>query len=332
MIVQSDFLTHWKVKALANRVGMESALTALLALWGHCERRKAWEFELTPLMLAGICDFKGDAGELFAVMAEVKLIDAPDSEGWFQVHQWGKVNAALVKKWVANKGQGWRWHPRGFACQSIDRSIDQSIDRSSDDSIDTTIGLDRIGEDRIGNPEAGGKPPQVGRSSSTPPAAHPDSDPVEDAKKKKTRARDVIFDALLRVCGLPMEGLTKSEGGRVAKAKSEIMAAMPPQVCDSGDLLECVAEIERRAAAYCREWPKSEMTPTALAANWSRFSGQSGAPKKEKARIDVEPDGDWMAAASRLLLPVLPGEQWALIERGWRVQILKELNNMEAAA
>jgi hypothetical protein len=45
----------------------------------------------------------------------------------------------------------------------------------------------------------------------------------------------------------------------------------------------------------------------------------------------VEPDGDWMAAAARLELPVLAGEQWALIERGWRVQILKELNDQALA-
>lgn len=183
MIVQSDFLTHWKLKALATRIGMEAAVTSLLALWAHCEKRRAWEFELTPLMLAGICDYKGMAPELFDLMLQLRLIEATD-KGWFQVHEWGKVNAALVCKWAGHKGKGWCWHPRGFVCKvSNDKSVkdtnDQSIDQSIDASNDRTIGLDRIGEDRIGEErrsEAAG--------AARPPAS-PDSEPESAAQKKE---------------------------------------------------------------------------------------------------------------------------------------------------
>lgn len=99
----------------------------------------------------------------------------------------------------------------------------------------------------------------------------------DEKKKKGGRERDAVFDALLRVCGMPMEGLTGSEGGRVAKARKEIM-----QACFGLTVEGIVAEIERRAATYRREWPNAELTPTALAANWSRFAGgqkkEGGAP------------------------------------------------------
>ena len=108
-------------------------------------------------------------------------------------------------------------------------------------------------------------------SPEDPPPLPPAGSDVK--KKKGGRERDAVFDALLRVCGMPMSGLTGSEGGRVAKARKEIMDAMPQDrpTLDMESFI--VAEIERRAAAYRREWPNAELTPTALASNWSRFAG-----------------------------------------------------------
>lgn len=74
-----------------------------------------------------------------------------------------------------------------------------------------------------------------------------------------------------------------------------------------------------------------------MAANWAGLftekctvAGQPGGAKKETARpavnVIAEPSGDWREVAARLLLPVMPGEQWALLERVWKVQILKAMN------
>jgi hypothetical protein len=326
MIVQSDFLTHWKVKALANRVGMEAALTALLALWAHCERRRAWEFELTPLMLAGICDFKGDAGKLFTVMLELKLLEATDSERWYQVHEWGKVNAALAGKWVANKGKGWRWHPRGYACQSIDPSIDQAIERTADRAGDTTIGLDRIGEDRIGETDCPDKPGGAELALAAAEVPSPESKTLPPPQKKKgaaaERPRDAVFDALLRVCGLPLTGLTKSEGGRVATAKKQVIDTFPE---DGRDADTVTREIERRAARMRAAWgERVTLTPTAIAANWSQFDGP--AKKEGAARVTqgiTEPEGDWKALLPELGLQ--PVNSWAMLERADKVRVLRKI-------
>ena len=76
-----------------------------------------------------------------------------------------------------------------------------------------------------------------------------------------------------------------------------------------------------------------------MAANWAGlftekctaavYPGRPGSAKKETGRpavnVIAEPSGDWRAVAALLLLPVMPGEQWALLDRSWKVQILKAL-------
>lgn len=167
-------------------------------------------------------------------------------------------------------------------------------------------------------------------SPADPPLAPPAG---SDAKKKKGgRERDAVFDALLRVCGMPMEGLTGSEGGRVAKARKEIRDAMPQDrpTLEMDDFM--VAEIERRAAAYRREWPNAELTPTALAANWSRFAGGQ---KKEggAARVSQaiqEPSGDWRTLARQTVGLAWVDETtlWFMLERPDKVKIVNALREV----
>ena len=287
MIVQSDFLTHWKTKALANRIGMEAALTALLALWTHCERRRAWEFQLTPLMLAGICDFKGEATELFDTMLAVNLIDRCADPAWFQVHEWGKVNAALVCKWVGHKGKGWFWHPRGHASDSIDRSIDATGELALEQPIVPTIGLDRIGEDRIGESDLAGKPPEGLKAASSMPQTSaavpaPDLTPnrppetPDSAKKKKgagavrkPRAPNPLFDALVAIEGCDPAQITGPMAACIGKALKTIREVSPDVT---------VAEIHRRADAYRAKWQDITLTAQALAKHW----GTLGAAQKKE--------------------------------------------------
>ena len=82
-----------------------------------------------------------------------------------------------------------------------------------------------------------------------------------------------------------------------------------------------------------------------MAANWAGLftekctgavdPGRPGGAKKETARpavnVIAEPAGDWRAVAERLGLPVMPGEQWVLLERSWKVQILKAMNDKDQA-
>ena len=104
MILDPDFLTHWKTQALIGAIGAGPALTAILGLWGHCQTRKEWEFALTPRMLAGICRFTGDAEMLLAEMETCGFLDK--KEGTWEVHGWAEKNASLLSSWKVGKTGG----------------------------------------------------------------------------------------------------------------------------------------------------------------------------------------------------------------------------------
>ncbi len=119
MIIEMDFMGHWKTRALMAAIGRGEALQALILLWGHCQSRKAWEFELSPLKLAGICGFEGDATKLMETMRALQWIDPAEEAGWFRVHDWGETNASLVGKWAGGaRERGAHWHPRGHVVKA----------------------------------------------------------------------------------------------------------------------------------------------------------------------------------------------------------------------
>ncbi len=167
MIVDRDLLTHWKLKSLIQVIGRGEALTALLSLWAHCEARKAWEFKLTPLMLAGICAYEGkgrtpperehEASTLFATLLTLAFIEKAEEDGWYRVHDWGERNAGLHVKWPGK--HGFEWHPRGYP---VKRGETSPSGAPPPPPRGAAKGApipppDRIGEDRIGEE----KPPVV---------------------------------------------------------------------------------------------------------------------------------------------------------------------------
>ena len=104
MIVQPDFLTHWKVQALSGIIGRAEALTALLSLWGHCQNSRTYVFKFTLPMLAGICQYQGNAATLHQAMLDCQLLDELPA-GEFEVHGWAEKNATLLTSWHnGNKG------------------------------------------------------------------------------------------------------------------------------------------------------------------------------------------------------------------------------------
>lgn len=169
MIIEPDFLTHWKLKALISAVGKAEALKALLSLWAHCQRRKAWEFQLTPLMLAGICDFEGEAQKLWDAMKELVWIEPAEELGWFRVHDWDVTNASLIGRWAGGlRKTGAGWHARGYAtdppsgasggstsgqAKVVKAATSGSSDGSASGPTDL-IGLDRIGLEGKSTPKA----------------------------------------------------------------------------------------------------------------------------------------------------------------------------------
>lgn len=104
MIVSPDFLNHWKTEHLITLTGDEAAPLMLIRLWGHCQQRKRWEFELNPTVLKSICKSKCSGDELLSILKECGFIDVEDQS--FRVHDWEEVNASLISSWSNGKKGG----------------------------------------------------------------------------------------------------------------------------------------------------------------------------------------------------------------------------------
>lgn len=176
MIVQSDFIHHWKTKALAARIGNEAALLALLALWGYCEKRKLWEMQLTPIKLAGICNYTGPQAEnLLASMVEIGFLDVTEEQTedgtlvlWYEVHEWGEINSGLVHNWWAAKGKtASGWHKRGHLITKV-KTEDVTKVKTEDGTNDRTMGWDGMGEEKKNTPQ----PPKGGAESAISKLLH----------------------------------------------------------------------------------------------------------------------------------------------------------------
>jgi len=107
MIIETDFLDHWKTQLLVEKTGMLHAPLFLLRLWGHCQARRKWQFQnLTTEGLAKLCHWTGDALQFKNILIECKFVHEK-KEGILAVHDWEVSNAMLIRCWV-NGAKGGR--------------------------------------------------------------------------------------------------------------------------------------------------------------------------------------------------------------------------------
>lgn len=110
-------------------------------------------------------------------------------------------------------------------------------------------------------------PPRNGHDVGPKQAQMTDTDTDTEktlASGKPTRPRDLIFEALVDVCGLAPDELTKSARGRVNVAAKELR-----------DIGASPDGIRARARVHRTRWPNAELTPTSLATNYAQL-GSSG--------------------------------------------------------
>ena len=99
MIIDPDFLEHWRTRMLVNFLADdEKAPLYIIRIWAHCQIRRATKFESMPCDgLRALCRYEGDAEVL-----EHGLINA----GFIQregeaiiVPKWSEHNAKLIANW-----------------------------------------------------------------------------------------------------------------------------------------------------------------------------------------------------------------------------------------
>ncbi len=120
MIVEPDFLDHWKTRLLVQRTNDESAPLMILRLWAHCQSRKKWKFEnMTDEVLVAICRAKptgypqvsAGSNGLRSILIDCGF--ARGDNGTFAVHDWEVTNKSLINSWNnGSKGGRPRKNPR----------------------------------------------------------------------------------------------------------------------------------------------------------------------------------------------------------------------------
>lgn len=105
MIIEPDFLDHWKTRLLMRLLETEAAPNYVIRLWSHCQTRKTNRFhEWTPDLLASVCRWPGNSDQFWQAMMQTFC---RYQDGHLIVHQWDEVNASLIAAW-GNGGKGGR--------------------------------------------------------------------------------------------------------------------------------------------------------------------------------------------------------------------------------
>ena len=105
MIIEPDFLDHWKTRLLMRLLDTEAAPNYVIRLWSHCQTRKTNKFpEWSPAILASVCRWPGDADQFWSAMMQTFC---RSEDGYLIAHEWDEVNASLIAAW-SNGGKGGR--------------------------------------------------------------------------------------------------------------------------------------------------------------------------------------------------------------------------------
>jgi hypothetical protein len=108
MIVETDFLDHWKTQMLIEMLGDPASPLCLIRLWAHCQQRKEYRFDqgkLTPAILKAITRSPADKQALWDALVEVGFLDLHE-DGTVEAHGFYDSNSQLIAKWVNGKKGG----------------------------------------------------------------------------------------------------------------------------------------------------------------------------------------------------------------------------------
>jgi len=109
VIVDPDFLDHWKTRLLVNLLADEIAPVYVIRLWAHCQMRHQSTFDgLTPEALKALCRFPGHANKLESSLVASGFVRREGT--LLNVTNWDTYNASLIAAW-GNGSKGGR--PKG---------------------------------------------------------------------------------------------------------------------------------------------------------------------------------------------------------------------------
>jgi len=240
MIVEPDFLDHWKTRMLARLLKDERAPIYVLRLWAHCQQRKTDRFTgWNPDVLASVCRWDSDGSTLWEAMGKT-FIRLEGEE--VVVHGWADTNAALISAWTNGRMGG-----RPKASKSTQP---KPVDNPPVNPSKTDRQSDRVEKSREDREDS---------LAGTP---------VREKKLRAPKQRNEILDALVACCGGDPLQTTKAGWSQAATALSDIRQVAPDVTADT---------IREKAAAYRKAHPDWELTTSALAKHWGTLGNATSA-------------------------------------------------------
>lgn len=106
MIIDSDFLDHWRTRMLVDLLDDEMAPLYVMRLWGHCQNRKQTQLKPMPNPgLKAVCRYPGDADKFADSMVQAGFIERDGDDG-FAVPKFREKNAQLFASYENGKKGG----------------------------------------------------------------------------------------------------------------------------------------------------------------------------------------------------------------------------------
>jgi hypothetical protein len=103
MIVQPEFLDHWKTRLLIELTGDESSPLAVIRLWSHCQTtKKSYWPDMTPAQLASVCRWGNRKPNCHTTLIKCGFVKKLSPKG-FAAHEWDQYNAKLISNWENGK-------------------------------------------------------------------------------------------------------------------------------------------------------------------------------------------------------------------------------------
>ena len=141
MIVDPDFLDHWKTTMLCDILSDQSAPLCVIRLWGHCQQRRDWKFDIPARGIKALCKYNGNAEDLDQALQECEFISRSGDS--VTVIGWDEHNATLVANWNNGKKGGRPKKTKPMDNPSITHGLPMDNPSRTD-----KIGLDKIGLDK----------------------------------------------------------------------------------------------------------------------------------------------------------------------------------------
>jgi hypothetical protein len=97
VIVDPDFLDHWRTGMVADAMGDPLAPLYILRLWAHCQERKSDTFVMPARGLKAQCKCPGDADTFEEALIEAGFLERQGDS--VRVLGWAEKNASLIAAW-----------------------------------------------------------------------------------------------------------------------------------------------------------------------------------------------------------------------------------------